>query len=149
MPDGGRPRILAARERARTRHAGAAPRALALRMMPAGHAPFALWNRSGNRLVALLLRSPLHVLFSRRLALITVTGRRSGREHTLPVAYRHEGEDVAIPVMWPERKLWWRNLREEAPVRLLLRGRERAGRAQARVGDGGEVHVEVRLDPGV
>jgi hypothetical protein len=38
---------------------------------PAGHAPFALWNRSGNRLVAVLLRLPLHPLVSRRLA---VTG---------------------------------------------------------------------------
>jgi hypothetical protein len=114
--------------------------------MPAGHAPFALWNRSGNRAVRLLLRSPLHPLLSRRLALITVTGRRSGLEHTLPVAYRREGERVAIPVMWPERKLWWRNLRGGAPVRLVLGGAPLSGTAEAHEDDRGGVSVEVLLD---
>jgi hypothetical protein len=89
----------------------------------------------------------MHPLLSGRLALITVTGRRSGREHTLPVAYEVAGERVAIPVLWPERKLWWRNLRDGAPVRLRLRGVERAGLAQATVDDRGGVSVEVVLDP--
>jgi F420H(2)-dependent quinone reductase len=115
--------------------------------VPAGHAPFALWNRSGNRIVRLLLRSPAHPLLGRRLTLITVTGRRTGREHTLPVAYRKLGESLTIPVMWPERKLWWRNLRDGAPVRLRLNGKDRSGRAHAKEGDRGEVSVEVLLDP--
>jgi F420H(2)-dependent quinone reductase len=115
--------------------------------VPAGHAPFALWNRSGNRAVALLLRSPFHRLVSRQLTLITVTGRRSGRQHTLPVAYSESEQRLAIPVMWPERKLWWRNLRDGAPVRLRLRGVERTGQAHARVDEDGGVRVEVLLDP--
>jgi hypothetical protein len=115
--------------------------------MPAGHGAFAAWNKSGNRVVRQLLRSPLHAPFSGRLVLITVTGRRSGREHTLPVAYKQDGERLAIPVMWPERKLWWRNLRDGAPVRLRLRGQERTGQARAREDDRGEVSVEVVLDP--
>jgi hypothetical protein len=115
--------------------------------MPAGHAPFALWNRSGNRAVVLLLRSRLHPLVSRQLTLITVTGRRSGREHTLPVAYSRSEQRLTIPVMWPDRKLWWRNLRDGAPVRLRLRGAERTGQARAHVEDDGGVHVEVLLDP--
>jgi hypothetical protein len=115
--------------------------------MPAGHAPFAVWNRSGNRVIALLLRSRLHPLVSRQLALITVTGRRSGREHTLPVAYSESDRLLTIPVMWPQRKLWWRNLRDGAPVRLRLRGAERTGQAHARVDDDGGVRVEVLLDP--
>jgi Domain of unknown function (DUF1841) len=36
--------------------------------MHEGHASFALWDRTGNRAVALLLRSPLHPIASRRLA---------------------------------------------------------------------------------
>jgi hypothetical protein len=115
--------------------------------MPRGHAPFAIWNRSGNRAVALMLRSPLHPLLSGRLALITVTGRRTGRKHTLPVAYEQDSERVAIPVLWPERKLWWRNLRDGAAVRLRLRGVERTGQARATVDDRGGVSVEVLLDP--
>jgi hypothetical protein len=114
---------------------------------PAGHAPFAFWNRSGNRLIAVLLRSPLHPLLSRGLVLISVTGRRTGAQHTFPVAYQETGDVLTIPVMWPERKLWWRNLRDGAAVRLRLRGVERTGQATARVDDQGVVTVEVSLDP--
>ncbi len=117
--------------------------------MPAGHAPFAFWNRSGNRVVQALLRSPAHRLVSGRLTLITVTGRRSGLEHTLPVSYKQDGERLTIPVMWPDRKLWWRNLREGAPVRLRHRGEDRSGQAQAQGDEHSEVSVEVLLAPAV
>ena len=111
------------------------------------HAPFAFWNRTGNRLVAVLLRSPLHRLADRRLALITVTGRVSGRSYTLPVMYQRSDSVLEIPVMWPERKRWWRNLREEADVSVVLGGRELPARARAREADG-QVTVEVRLAGG-
>jgi hypothetical protein len=114
---------------------------------PAGHAPFAIWNRSGNRLIAVLLRSPLHQLVSGQLTLITVTGRRTGAQHTLPVAYKESEGKLTIPVMWPERKLWWRNLRDGAAVRLRLHGADRTGQANALVDDHGGVTVEVVLDP--
>jgi hypothetical protein len=110
-----------------------------------GHTPFAIWNRSGNRLIVLILRSPLHAVFSSRLALITVTGRRSGSEHTLPIMYKREGSTLTIPVMWPERKLWWRNLRGGAPVRLRLRGKNVSGRGEIQVLESGETTVEVEL----
>lgn len=116
-------------------------------LVPAGHAPFAVWNRSGNQLVRLLLSSPLRSLAGRQLALITVTGRRSGREHTLPVGYKQNGERVRIPVMWPERKLWWRNLADGAPVRLRLRGVDRTGQAQVQGDERSGLTVEVLLDP--
>ena len=108
------------------------------------HAPFALLNRTGNLFVRLLLRSPLHRLVSGRLALITFTGRLSGRSYTIPVMYERTDEGIEIPVMWPERKRWWRNLRGQADVGLRLRGREFSGRAVAREHDG-QVSVEVRL----
>jgi F420H(2)-dependent quinone reductase len=114
--------------------------------VPEGHAPFAVWNRTGNRAVAVVLRSPLHPLISRRLALISVTGRRSGREHTFPVAYTRDGERVSIVVGWPERKLWWRNLREGGPVRLRLQGQERIGHAHVEGDERASVTVEVTLD---
>lgn len=111
------------------------------------HAPFAVWNRTGNRLVAVLLRSPMHRIASGRLALITVTGRRSGRSYTLPIMYERVEGGIEIPVMWPERKRWWRNLRQEADVRVLLSGSELIGHATAREHDG-QVSVEVRLPEG-
>ena len=115
--------------------------------MDEGHAPFALWNRTGNRAVALLLRSPLHPVVSRQLALITVTGRRSGKDYTFPVGYRRAGERVTIPVGWPARKLWWRNLRGGAWVRLRLGGEQRSGLANVRGDERSGVLVEVQLDP--
>lgn len=95
----------------------------------------------------LLLSSPLHPLVSRQLTLITVTGRRTGSEHTLPVGYRQSGERLTIPVLWPARKLWWRNLSDGAPVRLRFRGKDRTGQARARGDDRSGVSVEVLLDP--
>jgi hypothetical protein len=115
--------------------------------MPEGHAPFALWNRTGNRAVALLLRSPLHPIVSRQLALITVTGRRTGDDHTFPVGYRRAGERVIIPVGWPARKLWWRNVRGGARVRLRLGSEQRSGLANVRGDERSGVIVEVQLDP--
>lgn len=108
------------------------------------HAPFALLNRTINPLIGAVLASPLHTLLSGRLALITFTGRRSGRSYTIPVMYELDGELLRIPVEWPQRKRWWRNLREEAPVQLRLRGLPRRGRARAHE-ERGRVSVEVRL----
>jgi hypothetical protein len=115
--------------------------------MADGHAPFAVVNRTVNRAVAALLRSPLHPVASGQLALITVTGRRSGRQYTFPVGYRRSGERVTIAVGWPARKRWWRNLRDGAPVRLRLNGVDRTGVGTARGDERSGVSVEVELDP--
>lgn len=114
--------------------------------MAGSHALFAVFNRALNPVVRGLLRSPAHGLVSGRLALITVTGRRSGAAYTFPVAYVQDGEQVTITVGWPERKRWWRNLLEGAPVTLVLRGVERIGSAQVHGDEQGGVTVEVRLD---
>lgn len=115
--------------------------------MAGGHTPFAVLNRTGNPIVRAILRSPLHGLLSRGLALITVTGRRSGRELTIPVSYRQRGDRVTVRVGAFERKRWWRNLSHgERPVRMRIRGRERSGRGRAAVEDSGTVVVEVDLE---
>jgi hypothetical protein len=117
--------------------------------VPASHTPFAVLNRTANPILGALLRSPLHRLISRQLALITVIGRKSGREYTFPTAYHQAGEDrVTITVGWPERKRWWRNLRGEgAPVRLWLKGTECNGHAVAEGDETSGVTVEITLDP--
>jgi hypothetical protein len=113
----------------------------------ADHAPFAVFNRTGNPIVKSVLGSPLHPIVSSRLALITVRGRRTGREYTFPVGYEQRGDRVAITVGWPERKRWWRNLIGGAPVRIRIRGEERSGYAEARGDESTGVVVEVALDP--
>jgi hypothetical protein len=89
------------------------------------------------------MRSPLHWLASRRVALISYTGRRSGRRFTIPVGYEMAGLEVTITVGSPEHKLWWRSLTGTgAPVELVIRGRLRTGHAVAtRAGDKALVHV--------
>ena len=114
--------------------------------MAGSRAPFAVFNRALNPAVRGLLRSPAHGLVSGRLALITVTGRRSGNTFTFPVAYSQEGEQVTIVVGWPERKRWWRNLLDAAPVTLVLHGVERTGSARATGDEQAGVSVEVALD---
>lgn len=100
-------------------------------------APFATMNRTVNPLVRAILRSPAHGLLSRRVMLITVTGRRSGRSFTFPVQYRREGTRITIGVGAPERKRWWRNLRGGAPVTVEVRRIRHPGTAWARRGQGG------------
>jgi hypothetical protein len=114
--------------------------------MADSHTPFVVVNKAINPCVRALLRSPAHGLASGHLALITITGRRSGRTYTFPVGYERDGDDVTIGIDWPERKRWWRNLREPAPVELRLAGVRRTGVAQAHGDEQTGVRVEVRLD---
>ena len=110
-----------------------------------GSVRFAVMNKVVNPFVGAVLRSPLHRLLSARLALLTVTGRRSGDVHTFPVAYEQEGDRVRITVGWPEQKRWWRNLRGGAPLRIRLRGRELAGYGEVMGDERIGIAVEVRL----
>ncbi len=73
-----------------------------------------------NRVIPLVLRSPLHGLLSKNLMLLTYTGRKSGRRYTIPVSYFMPGDGEAIRVFSNQR--WWRNLRGGASVTLRLRG---------------------------
>jgi hypothetical protein len=112
-----------------------------------GHGRFAVVNRTANPLVKAILRSPLHPLVSRHMALVSVTGRRSGKVYTFPVGYERDGEHVKIGVGWPDRKRWWRNLRGEgAPIGIRLGGDQRTGHAVARGDERSGVKVDVTLD---
>jgi hypothetical protein len=110
-----------------------------------GRSGFTVSNRVVNPFVRRLIRSPLHRLVSGRLALITYTGRRSGRRYTIPVGYELAGRDVTITVAWADRKVWWRNLTGAgAPVELVIRRRRRTGHAVASgAGDQAVVRVEL------
>jgi deazaflavin-dependent oxidoreductase (nitroreductase family) len=116
-------------------------------MPTASHTPFAVFNRTANPVIRSILRSPLHPLLSRRLALISVTGRKTGRTFTFPVGYERAGDIVRIGVGWPERKRWWRNLLEEGRVEMVLGGKRRTGTARATGDEHSGVVVEVTLDP--
>jgi hypothetical protein len=104
-------------------------------------------NRTVNPVLRRVLRSPAHRLVSGRVALITYTGRKTGRQHTIPVFYRDKGGEVTIAVGWPERKVWWRNLTGEGgPVRLVVQGQELNGHAVATRDPGRDALVRVRVE---
>ena len=73
----------------------------------------------------LLLRSPLHGAVSKRLMLLTMTGRKSGKQYRIPVGYTQ----VAETLYFGTNGLWKNNLRGGAPVRVRLRGKDCAARA--------------------
>jgi hypothetical protein len=105
-------------------------------------------NRIVNPALRTILRSPIHRLASGRVALITYTGRSSGREYTIPCFYRDKGDEVTIAVGWPDRKVWWRNLTVDGgPVRLLIQGQELRGHAVATRDAGRDALVRVRVEP--
>jgi hypothetical protein len=99
-------------------------------------------NRLVNPAVRGLLRSPAHRLVSGSLLLLSYRGRRTGTWHTLPVQYAQDGGVLYVLPARPERKAWWRGLREPSRVRVLLRGRPLDAVA-------GVVDDPARLDEGV
>ena len=82
-----------------------------------------------NGIVHLVLGSRFHWLLSRGLTLITVTGRRTGRQYTIPVGYLETSDAVVVLVGDAPSKTWWRNYRDPGPIGLRLRGVTRVGQA--------------------
>lgn len=81
-----------------------------------------------NPTLRILLRSPLHRLWSRSLLLMKVTGRKSGKVYTIPVRYMRADDEIWVFTMGSN---WWKNLRGGAPVRLRIEGKEMPYRAEA------------------
>ena len=85
-------------------------------------------------------------LLNRNIAILSYTGRRSGRTFSTPVAYRRTGDEVTINANLPQTKTWWRNfLGGGSPLKLQLDGIERTGHAVAERDRKGRVTVKVRL----
>jgi hypothetical protein len=79
-----------------------------------------------HKMMKRLLRSTLHPLVSGNTALISFTGRRTGREYTIPVSY--VADDGTFVVMTKFK--WWKNLRGGARAKLIIKGRELDGVAE-------------------
>jgi hypothetical protein len=82
-------------------------------------------DRAKNMVPALIIKSPMHRLMSDKYAILTFTGRKSGRAYTTPMAYVRTGNRVFLSTDSP----WHRNLAGGAPVTMLLRGRNVTGTA--------------------
>ncbi|GLV55250.1 hypothetical protein KDH_20970 [Dictyobacter sp. S3.2.2.5] len=80
-----------------------------------------------NALLKVVLRSPLHRMVSSQLMLITFTGRKSGKQYTTPVGYMQDGEHITL---FTDHQ-WWRNLRDNAPVSVVVKGKTYQGSSNA------------------
>ena len=95
---------------------------------------------NGNDFMSWVLRSPLHGMLSNGMLLITVTGRKTGKQYTTPVEYFREDGDLWV--MTSRNRTWWRNLRDGAEVSLLLKRKSMTARAEL---DLDERVVEARM----
>jgi deazaflavin-dependent oxidoreductase (nitroreductase family) len=90
---------------------------LALLMKYFARAHIWVYQRTNGRLGAKLLWFPA--------ALITTTGRKTGRQRTTPTLYLSDGERVVLPASFGGRDAspgWYRNLKENPKVHIQIRG---------------------------
>jgi hypothetical protein len=100
-----------------------------------------------NKVMLPVVRSgPGRRAFGGSMAVVSYTGRKSGREVTFPVNYRRASDgEIVIGVMAPDVKTWWRNFTGDgAPIRLRIGADEHTGHARA-VRSDGNVSVRVTL----
>jgi hypothetical protein len=103
------------------------------------------FHQIGNPFVRLILRSPFHRMMSGAMMLVTVTGKKTGREYTFPVQYASDGRCLYVIPGNHQSKTWWRNLIGGAPVSLRLRGGDVRGSAVVLNGGGSAAEVEEGL----
>lgn len=79
-------------------------------------------------------------------AVLEYTGRKSGKQVTLPVTYTRRGEEVRVWVAKPDAKTWWRNFTGDgAPLTITMGDEVRQGHAVAHRGSDGKVSVTIAL----
>lgn len=103
---------------------------------PQGQAKVMATQKVANRIVSALLRTPgVSSGMGRRLVIINVTGRKTGRKYSVPVAYtRHDGSLlVGTPFAWA------RNMRTGEPVEVILQGKRRQADVEVISDSGGVV----------
>ena len=87
-----------------------------------------------NRVMRLLLNSPLHRLMSGSVLIVYYTGRKTGRRRWTPVRYLKES-DSNVACLTGRETGWWPNFLEPRDVELQLAGRRLAARAHAQPDD--------------
>src|SRR5215210_6075531 len=88
------------------------------------------FHRFTDPVVGWVIKSPLHGLLSGGIVLVTVEGRKSGKQYVVPVNYVGD-EDTLICFTGKSWSGWWKNVSEEGtPVVVTLRGKELAATAK-------------------
>lgn len=82
-----------------------------------------------NNFIKPLLNSPFHWPLSHYLALMTFTGRHSGKTFTTPVSYHCFDDTILIALSNTANRKWWRNYQQPWPMQVKLKGRWLIGTA--------------------
>ena len=67
------------------------------------------------------------------VALLSFTGRKTGKHYTIPVSYHRESDIVTV--ITKRQRRWWHNFETPLEVELRLAGHTFAGKAEARSSD--------------
>ena len=77
-----------------------------------------------NPVVELILRSPFRFLLPKNWVVLTYTGRKTHKKHSLIFhVAQYKDEFIVVPGCFGELPTWWRNFRKESPVDLLQEGK--------------------------
>jgi hypothetical protein len=96
-----------------------------------------------NPLMRGLLRSPLHGITSKNIAILHFTGKKSGRRLNTPLSYTREGNTVRLLTSTDTH--WWRNFRgETAAVEIEIARRRYRGQVLLLEGDSAPLREGVR-----
>lgn len=79
-------------------------------------------------LARMILQSPFHMLIGGKTALIEFTSRQSGRVACQPIRYLRK--DNVVQALCEKGKDWWKNIKDGAPVKLVLDGKKYQGWAE-------------------
>lgn len=94
-----------------------------------------------NPLMRGILHSPLHGLQSSQTLILKFTGRKSGKEYSVPLSYTRR-ENLLRCFTSRENK-WWRNLQRNTPISVIYKGQRVQGTATVLTDD--HQHIADRL----
>lgn len=84
--------------------------------------------------MGLMLKTPgLQRILGKSTALLTFTGRKTGRSITTPISYVRVGDRIILS--GHRTRNWWRNLVENPEVGIRLAGKDRRGHASVLEGE--------------
>ena len=84
-----------------------------------------IYRATGGRLGGRMVGAPV--------LLLTTTGRKTGRRHTIPLLYLEDGENFVVVASnggAPRHPAWWSNLRADPEANVEIGGRALRARAQ-------------------
>lgn len=79
-------------------------------------------GRISNFFMKTIVNSPLHPLLGNRFAVITVEGRKSGKQYSTPINVGRDGETFTAVSL--RNRTWWRNLQGGRQAQLRVSGRQ-------------------------